>query len=136
MVYVSNLILDTVGLVHYLEDDMPRSAAAAIERVEQEGGNAFLPQIALGEFIYIALKGRVRMTNSTASVGEVVDQIKHSQFILISSMPINAWDTFLQLKIPELHDRLIAAEALDRKLPLISNDPSFAAIPGLKLIWK
>ena len=51
-------------------------------------------------------------------------------------MLIDGLGIFTQLKVPELHDRMIAAEALARDIPLISNDPSFTSIKGLKLIWK
>ena len=136
MVYVNDLVMDTVGLVHYLEDDLPRSAATAVEKTELGGGTILLPQIALGEFIYIALKGRLQLSNSISAVEQVVDQIKTSQYISISSMPVLAWNFFVHLAVPELHDRLIAAESLARDLPLFSNDPSFRNIEGLRLIWK
>lgn len=32
-------------------------------------------------------------------------------------------------------DRLIAATALDRGLSLVSRDPAFSALPGLRVIW-
>ena len=136
MVDLNDIVMDTIGLVHYLEDDLPRSAAAAVERVELGEGTILLPQIALAEFTYIALKGRLRLSNSFSAVEQIIDQIKSSQFISISSMPVDAWAPFVHLAIPELHDRMIAVEALVRKIPLISNDPSFETVKGLKVIWR
>jgi hypothetical protein len=46
-----------------------------------------------------------------------------------------AWDTVVDLRIPELHDRLMAAKALARGPPLISNDPAFDGVPGLDRVW-
>ena len=67
---------------------------------------------------------------------EVVDQIRASAYLVLSSLSAAAWDTFLNLDIPELHDRMIAADAVDRGLPLITNDPAFASVPGLRTLWR
>jgi predicted nucleic acid-binding protein len=37
--------------------------------------------------------------------------------------------------IPELHDRIIAATAIHRNAPLITNDPVIAASKFLKTLW-
>jgi Uncharacterized protein conserved in bacteria len=133
---MTDLLMDTVAFVRYLEDDLPLPAAAAVEKVERENESILLPQIALSEFVYIALKGRLNLTNPLSVIGQVIDQLKSSPIISISSMPIDAWDVFVQLKVPELHDRMIAAEALYRNIPLISNDPAFDVAKDLKIIWK
>ena len=41
MVGLTDLMMDTVGLVHYLEDSLPHSAAAAVERTEMRGESSF-----------------------------------------------------------------------------------------------
>jgi predicted nucleic acid-binding protein len=74
----------------------------------------------MGEFIYVAMKGRLRLANPKNAVKQVPDEV---------------WDAFLSLHIPELHDRLIAAESMARGLSLISNDPEFRKLHGLKVIW-
>lgn len=131
-----DFLMDTVAFVRYLDDDLPRSAATAVDQAERGNGYILLPQIALGEFIYITLKGRLNISNPISSIGQVIDQLRSSPNFSISSMPADAWDIFAQLKVPELHDRMIAAEALSRSIPLISNDPSFSAVRGLKTVWK
>ncbi|MFQ5909065.1 MAG: hypothetical protein ACE5JE_09650 [Thermoplasmata archaeon] len=40
------------------------------------------------------------------------------------------------VSIPELHDRMVAAESLRRALPVISNDPAFDEVPDLARIWE
>jgi predicted nucleic acid-binding protein len=133
---VSELLVDTVALVHYLDDTLPSKADEQFSGGEQGKNRLLLPQIALGEFVYIALRGRVRATQSKAAVQEAVQHILSSEFIALSAMPSASWEIFLRLGIPELHDRMIAAEAIARAIPLISNDPAFEDVPGLDLIWK
>lgn len=133
---MTDFLMDTVAFVHYLEDNLPGSAESAVDQAERGKGSLLLPQIVLGEFIYITLKGRLNIPNPISSIGQIIDQLRGSPLFSISSMPLEAWDIFTQLKVPELHDRMIAAEALARDLPVISNDPSLASVKDLKIIWK
>src|SRR2546426_188659 len=102
----------------------------------KEGETAVLLEIALAEFIYIALRGRIHAPNPRALIDEVVDQIRASEYLALSSLPPTAWDTFLQLNIPELHDRMVVADAVHRGLPLITNDPAAGTVDGLRTVWR
>jgi predicted nucleic acid-binding protein len=133
---VTEFLIDTVALVRYLEDTLPKTADAVFDQGEQGKHRLLLPQIALGEFIYIALRGRVKSAHSPAAIEEAVQNILSSDFISVTTMPTDAWNEFLRLEIGEMHDRLIVAEALARGVPLISSDPAFQSVPALKLVWK
>lgn len=135
MVVLNDLLIDTVALVRYLEDNLPREADAAFTAGERGKARLLLPAIALGEFYYVALRGRVTALESRAEVEEAVQHILGSSFIAISAMPAEGWDNFMRLEVPELHDRMIAAEAIARGIPLISNDPAFKRVHDLSLIW-
>ena len=133
---LSDFVLDTVALVRHLEDDLPAAADRAFSDAERGSARLFLPEIALAEFLYVALRGRIRATNPRGLVEEVLDQVRASSYLTLSSLSADAWDAFLDLGIPELHDRLIAAEAVARGLPLVTNDPAFGAVAGLKTVWR
>ena len=133
---MKDFITDTVGLARYLEDTLPDPASEAFALAERGEAPIFVPQIVLGEFIYIAMKGRLRLADSKVTVNQVLDELRGSSFIFQSNFPEDGWDIFLSLAIPELHDRLIAAEALSRSVPLISNDPVFRKVETLEVIWK
>jgi predicted nucleic acid-binding protein len=136
VVALSGAVVDTVALVRYLEDSLPQAADSVFKRAEAGTDRLFLPQIALGEFIYVALRGRVKATHTQAAVEEAVENILSSDFMSVSEPPTSAWRHFLRSPISEMHDRLIAAEALSRGLPLVSSDAAFKAVPDLKLVWK
>src|SRR5207253_6930745 len=82
-----------------------------------------------------ALRGRLRASNARSLLDEVLDQIRASGYLALSAMSAHAWDLFLDLDIPELHDRMIAADALSRSLPTVTNDPPFSSVPGLRTVW-
>ena len=133
---MTDYAIDTVALVKYLEDDLPRGADLVFRGAEDGRHHLFLPEIALGEFAYIALRGRLRTADPTAAVGAVVSQVLDSGFIEPTGLSRNGWSLFLNLPVPELHDRMIAASALDRRCPLVTNDPSFQQVTDLRTIWR
>jgi predicted nucleic acid-binding protein len=136
MATVTDAVIDTVALVHHLSDTLPPAAARAFRSAENGSGQLFLPEIALGEFAYLALRGKLGIPRPRVVVEEVLDRVRASGYVQLSALGSAGWSTFLELEIPELHDRLIAADAVSRALPLISNDPELSGIPGLELVWK
>ena len=133
---LTDFVLDTMALVKHLEDDLPGAADRAFRDAEAGRSRLFLPEIALGEFVYVALRGRLHVPHPRVVVEEVLDQIRAAGHITLSSLPPAAWDVFLRLEIPELHDRTIASDAIHRGLPLITNDPALASLPGLRVVWR
>ncbi len=133
---LTDFVIDTVALVRHLEDNLPPAADRAFRDAEAHRCRLFLPEIALTEFIYIALRGRIQVPNSRALIDEVVDQVRASEYLVLSSLPPAAWDTFLQLDIAELHDRMVVADAVHRGLPLVTNDPAAGSVEGLRTVWR
>ncbi len=115
---------------------MPGPASDVFSLAERGEASILVPQIVMGEFIYIGMKGRLRLADPKSAVKQVLDELRATSFIFQSNFPGDGWDIFLSLDIPELHDRLIAAEALSRSLSLISNDPVFLKVHGLNVIWE
>ena len=133
---LTDCVLDTVALVKHLEDELPKAADKMFREAEAGRSRMYLPEIALGEFIYIAMRGRLHMPNPRAAIEEVVDQILAASYITLSHLSHSAWDVFIDVNVPDLHDRMIASDALVRGLPLITNDSALASVPGLKTIWR
>ncbi len=132
---MSEFLVDTVAFVRDLEDQLSAKADRIFREAESGTHHLLLPQIALAEFIYVALRGRLKGARPAIQVRDVLHNLFASDAFTVSGMPAEGWELMPELPIPELHDRMIAAEALARDVPLISNDASFDAIGSLTRIW-
>jgi len=125
-------VADTMAVVLRLEK---RRVSVQVKEVfvRAEAGHVelFIPAMVLAEIGYLSEKKRIDTSLETAmSYAEKCDTI--------SIEPITAkivvW-AFEISDIPELHDRIIAATAIHRNAPLITNDPVIAASKFLKTLW-
>jgi predicted nucleic acid-binding protein len=132
---LTQYVLDTVAFVRHLEDRLSPKVGRIFDEAESGRNHLFLPEIALAEFVHICLKGRLRPTRPELKVRDVLHNLSASGAFTVSGMTSGAWETFVNLRIAELHDRMIAAEAIDLGMALISNDSAFDGITGLARVW-
>jgi len=133
---VTDAVVDAVALAHHLQDTLPVAAERIFQDAEDGKARLFLPEIALGEFLYTAMRGRLKVSSPEWVVREVLDQIRGSGYLTLSSLGPSGWGIFLRLGVPELHDRMIAADALSRGLPVVTNDRELETVPGLRTVWR
>ena len=126
-------VIDTHALWWYLKIPGRLSAAAtAIFRLA-ETGNAILviPAIAVAETYFLSVKLGQPLPPS-ALLDALVDvaglelpELGREQLEFLDRLP----------EIPEMHDRLIAAEALIRDAPLVTRDAILTASPQIETVW-
>jgi predicted nucleic acid-binding protein len=132
---LTQYVVDTIAFVRYLEDRLGPKVGRIFDEAEAGRNHLLLPEVALAEFAYVCLKGRLRSTRADLKVRDVLQNLTASDAFTVSGMTAAAWETFVELKIPEMHDRMIAAEAIARRLALISNDTAFDEVPSLVRVW-
>lgn len=90
-----------------------------------------MPAIALAELYYVSVKlGR------SYSPADLMDALDAVQGIYLSDLGRTQLEMLDRLpEIPEMHDRLIAAEALALGVPVVTRDPVIAASPRVQSIW-
>jgi predicted nucleic acid-binding protein len=128
-------VVDTIALVSYLEDDLPLSADKAFKSAEQNKCKLLIPDIVIGEFIYISLKGRLKASNPKSFIMEVLISLDASRYVDFIGMDTGAWEEFLELNIPELHDRMICSIALSKDAIVITNDNDIMKNGAIETVW-
>ena len=126
-------VVDTNALWWYISrSDRLSPAAAAIFELAQIGRAVLIvPAIAVAELYYVSQKmGRpytpADLMNALAAVqGIYLSDLGRTQLELLGRLP----------EIPEMHDRLIAAEAVALGVPVVTRDPVIAASPQVQSIW-
>jgi predicted nucleic acid-binding protein len=105
-------VADTVALARYFEDSLPPRAEEAFREAESGAAQILVPDIVIGEFVYIALKGRLATRDPKSVIRELLREVGASQYLKPASMSMDAWEAFLGSDVSELHDRIIQAIAL------------------------
>jgi hypothetical protein len=87
-----------------------------------------VPDIVTAEFTYIGLKGRLKVSDPKATIAELLGDLQSSQFLRPVGISPEAWEIFVDSRIPELHDRLIYSTAVSNEAKaIITNDPEIMA---------
>ena len=128
-------VADTVGLAKYLDDALPAKADRAFKESENGDALVLIPEVVIGEFIYICLKGRLKSDDPKSLIQELLDEVDAAAGFRQVGMTKRAWSEFLESRIPELHDRMILAIAKAEGVEaIITNDEELAS-SGFRTIW-
>jgi len=106
---IENYVLDTHVLIWYFvgSDRLRSRQKEKIEQVRNRGGHLLIPTIVLAEALDVAEKSRVEFDFS--SMYDLIQ--KHESFEIIGFSQAIFEKTRQVEKIPEIHDRIIAATA-------------------------
>ena len=129
----AQFVIDTHALWWYLNSSNRLSPAAAAAFMLAASGNATLivPAIVVAEYHFLSVKVREPVTPSdlllalTAVRGVEFSALGQEQLEFLDRLP----------EIPEMHDRLIAADAVIRGAPLVTRDAALIASPQVDTIW-
>jgi PIN domain nuclease of toxin-antitoxin system len=78
--------------------------------------------------------GRPKVSDLRLTIVELLQTVEVSGHLLPVDMSIAAWQEFLNLKIPELHDRTICAVAAAYHTAVITNDQEIKT-ESISTIW-
>lgn len=128
-------VADTVALARYLEDRLPSKAEAAFREAERGSAVIIIPEVVLGEFAYIALKGRLKSRDPESDVREVIREISASSYLTAVAMGSAAWEKFLESNVSELHDRMVYSIASSKAAAAIITSDKELKSSGFPTIW-
>jgi predicted nucleic acid-binding protein len=127
-------VTDTHPFVWYLAADDERlspSARSVFENADSAKAVVVIPAIVLAESLYLAEKGRIKA--KAVEILELVESaLNYRLYPLDLSVIQIAWEL---KKIPEIHDRVIAATARRLGLELITDDKRIRESGYVKTLW-
>ncbi len=111
---------------------LPKKVKEIFEKAENNQSEIIVPAMVFAERAYLSEKNRIE-----TNLEEVKSYLKNHTHIHESALTLeNVISAFVIDDIPELHDRLIAAVALQLSIKIITNDPDIQKSSYLKSIWK
>ena len=126
-------VVDSHALWWYFQRPELLSATAdSIFRLAETGAATIvIPAIVVAEFYFLSVKLGQPFTPAALSQriapvrGIALSDLGIGQLALLERLP----------EIPDIHDRLIAAESLYRKAPLLTQDRLLRASTQLETVW-
>ncbi|MDA4137279.1 MAG: hypothetical protein OK449_09835, partial [Thaumarchaeota archaeon] len=73
---MDEFVADTVALARYFEDDLPEAADRIFREAEEGRARIIVPEVVIGEFAYIALKGRLKVPDPKSVILELLDELR------------------------------------------------------------
>ena len=125
--------MDTHALWWYLRSPERLSAAASAVFRLAETGNAtiIVPAIAVAEFYFLSVKLGQPFTPS--DLLDALDEVSGIELSDLGKAQLAGLDLFPE--IPEMHDRLIAAESVALDAPVVTRDEILADSPQVETVW-
>ena len=129
----ARFLVDTHALWWYLRSpDRLTPAASAVFRLAETGNATIVvPAIAVAEFYFLSVKLKQPVAPST-----LLDALAGVSGIELSDLgraQLERLDQFPD--IPEMHDRLIAAESAALDAPVVTRDTTLSASPNVETVW-
>ena len=126
-------VADTHALWWYLRspERLPAAASAVFRLAETGNATIVVPAIAVAELYFLSVKlgqpfAPSRVLDALASVGAIeLSDLGRAQLETLELLP----------GIPEMHDRLIAAESIALDAPVITRDATLAASTRIETVW-
>ena len=126
-------VADTHALIFYLSEPARLGSHARKAFAEAVRGEAeiVLPVIIFAELIFAVERGRVKL-----DVASVVRQVKDTSFFQVAPLTLEHLLAIRTMTaIGELHDRIIAAEALAQQAGLITRDANVRKSGIVPTVW-
>ena len=126
-------VVDAHALWWYMKsrDRLSPAALAVFQLADSRNALLVVPAIVAAEVYFLSVKLGDPITPS--ELLEVIEQADPMRFSDLGRTQLELLDRLLE--IPEMHDRLIAAEALALGAPIVTRDQAIAASPQVQSIW-
>ena len=132
-----HFVTDTHALIWHLYSPSRLGAAARDAFSHADDGEAVvhIPAVVLAEVLMVVQRGRLAGVTIEQLMPHL-DAIRGSRNFLLSTLnPETVIGSHTLTAIPDIFDRLIVAEAIERRIPLLSRDGVIKASGLVPLVW-
>ena len=126
-------VTDTHSLLWYLHNPkhLSPAAATAFGQVAANEADLIVPVIVIAEIIYVLQAGKV-----TVDFESVLTRLQASPNVAIAPLTLeHALALRTLTAVPEMHDRMVVAEAHLRNAALITRDQTITASSLVPVVW-
>lgn len=127
----SAYVVDSHILGAYLLDELPERPDQIFEDAENEKATLIIPSIVLAELIYVYEKARI-----TSKIWEMFEKLDAYPSFTIHPLDESLLKIIPDIKLPELHDRIIVATCIYTKAKaLITKDQQIMSSKLVRTIY-
>ena len=126
MLYVT----DTHALVWYILDTLPEAVDSVFTSAEKGESTIFVPTIVLAECLYLIEKGKIDF-----NFDDLLKRIEMGKNFISTSFDFQVVTLLPEIKIGELHDRIIVATAKILNARLITKDRKIKEAGIVEVVW-
>ena len=125
-------VSDTHSLVWYLTDDpkLGKNSLKTFEDADSGKETIIIPTIVLAELLYICERKKIGV-----KFNDILEKLKDSFNYVVYNLDFQIILKLKQLRISDLHDRIIIATALITKSKLITKDPIIEKSNYVQTVW-
>ena len=129
----AQFVVDTHALWWYLSSpERLTPAASAVFRLAETGNATIVvPAITVAEFYFLSVK--LRQPVAPSDLLNALSSVNGIELSDLGRQQLERLDLFPE--IPEMHDRLIAAEAATLNVPVVTRDETLRSSSWVETIW-
>ncbi len=123
-------VTDTHPLVWYILGELPERVDELFKLAEAGEASLFIPTIVLAECLYLVEENKIEL-----DFEDLLERLEQSSNFIPASFNIRVLRLLPEIRLKELHDRIIIATALTLNAQLITKDRAIRESGMVNVVW-
>ena len=123
-------VTDTHPLVWYILGELPERVDELFKLAEAGEASIFIPTIVLAECLYLVEENKIEL-----DFEDLLERLEQSSNFIPASFNIRVLRLLPEIRLKELHDRIIIATAMTLHAQLITKDRVIRESGMVNVVW-
>lgn len=123
-------VTDTHPLVWYILGELPERVDELFKLAEAGEASIFIPTIVLAECLYLVEENKIEL-----DFEDLLERLEQSSNFIPASFNIRVMRLLPEIRLKELHDRIIIATAMTLNAQLITKDRAIRESGMVNVVW-